>query len=174
MKPQQLSDWAERAQAGEDVVYCTGVRPDETIGAAARALCESGVVTLTARRVAAESGGGFRFIAQRLADPRPSQIRARRRSNSGQFRQGQPASGDAKRTTRAVLRLLVQAANRDAPCPTNAEIAVRVGLTGSVAASYRMRRLVRDGMISVEEPGPCERRIVTIVATGKKTRRAML
>lgn len=171
MKPQQLSDWAERAQAGEDVVYCTGVRPDDSIGAAARALCESGVVTLTTRRVAAASGGGFRFIAQRLADPRPSQIRARRRSNPGQFL---PASGDAKRTTRAVLRLLVQAANRDAPCPTNAEIAVRVGLNGSVAASYRMRRLVRDGLIQVEEPSPRERRIVTIVATGKKTRRAML
>jgi hypothetical protein len=173
MKPQQLSDWAERAQAGEDVVYCTGVRPDDMIGAAARALRESGIVTLTTRRMAA---GGFRFIAQRLADPRPSQIRARRRTNSGQFRPGQcqPASGDAKRTTRAVLRLLVQAANRDAPCPTNAEIAVRVGLNGSVAASYRMRRLVRDGLIQVEEPGPLERRIVTIVATGKKTRRAML
>lgn len=168
MKPQQLSDWAERAQAGEDVVYCTGVRPDDMIGAAARALRESGIVTLTTRRMPA---GGFRFIAQRLADPRPSKIRARRRSNPGQFL---PASGDAKRTTRAVLRLLVQAANRDAPCPTNAEIAVRVGLNGSVAASYRMRRLVRDGLIEVEEPGPLERRIVTIVATGKKTRRAML
>ncbi len=168
MKPQQLSDWAERAQAGEDVVYCTGVRPDDMIGAAARALRESGIVTLTTRRMPA---GGFRFIAQRLADPRPSQIRARRRSNPGHFL---PAAGDAKRTTRAVLRLLVQAANRDAPCPTNAEIAVRVGLNGSVAASYRMRRLVRDGLIQVEEPGPLERRIVTIVATGKKTRRAML
>jgi DNA-binding Lrp family transcriptional regulator len=73
-----------------------------------------------------------------------------------------------------VLRLLAQAASKGLPCPTNAELAKRIGLKDAVAASYRVRRLVQSGAIVVEEPSPSERRVVTIVATGAQTRRAQL
>lgn len=171
MKPEQLSRWAARARPGDDVVYSTGVRPSDAIGAAVRQLHASGVVTLTSKRISADQGGGFRFIAQRLPDPRPSQLQARKPVLRGRFI---AASDGAKATTRMVFQLLRRAAHRCEPCPTNAELARMVGLKDAVAASYRVRRLVRDGLIQVEEPSPLERRVVTIVASGKRTRRATL
>lgn len=167
MKPEQFRSWAERAQPGEDVVYAEGVRPGAAIGAMVRGLRDAGLVAMTSKRV----DGRLRFIAQRLPDPRPSQLRARQVSQRGRF---QLAANDGAMTTRAVLRILQQAAARGLPCPTNEELAKRVGLNGKVAASYRVRRLVQLGKISVEEPSPLERRVVTILATGKQTQRAML
>lgn len=164
MKPEQVQDWVERASPGEDAVYCTGPRPSEAVGAAVRALHERGLVTMTSKR----SGDGFRFIMQRLPTP---QQRARAMKNRGHFK---TRSDDAKRTTQAVFRQLARAANRGEPCPTNTELARIVGLRDSVAASYRVRCLVRDGKISVWEPSPLERRVVTIAATGAQTRRALL
>ncbi|RSU76575.1 hypothetical protein BRX37_08340 [Sphingomonas sp. S-NIH.Pt3_0716] len=167
MKPEQFRSWAERAQPGEDVVYAEGVRPGDAIGATVRGLHDAGLVAMTSKRV----DGRLRFIAQRLPDPRPSQLRARQVPQRGRF---QLAANDGAMTTRAVLRILQQAAARGLPCPTNEELAKRVGLNGKVAASYRVRRLVQLGKISVEEPSPLERRVVTILATGKQTQRAML
>ncbi len=166
MKPEQLDHWAARALPGEDVVYSTGARPGDAIGAAVRQLHAAGLVTMTSKRM----DGRLRHIVQRLPEPRPSQ-QLRKPVPRGRFT---VASDDAKRTTRMVLRQLARAAGRGEPCPTNAELARAVGLKDAVAASYRMRRLVKDGAIVVEEPSPIERRVVTIVATGKKTRRAML
>ncbi|MBA4092277.1 MAG: hypothetical protein C0494_17030 [Sphingobium sp.] len=165
MKPDQLDNWAARALPGEDAVYSVGARPGDKIGAAARELQAAGLVTMTSKRM----DGRLRHIVQRLADPRPS--RKVYAAPRGRFA---PASDDAKRATRAVLRLLVRAAKRGEPCPTNAELARAVGLKDAVAASYRMRRLVKDGAIVVEEPSPLERRVVTIVASGARTRRARL
>jgi hypothetical protein len=167
LSPEQFQNWAARAARGEDVVYAIGERPDPAIAPVARQLAEAGVVALTSRR----AGNGFRFIAQRLPDPRPSQMRARTPVNRGRF---VLSAHDGKMTTRAVLRVLAQAANRGLPCPTNAELARRVGLNGPVAASYRVRRLVQAGLIVVDEPSPVERRVVTIVATGKSTVRGAL
>lgn len=163
MKPDQFRSWVERAKPGDDVVYAEGARPGDVIGGVVRSLKDAGLVTMTSKRV----DGRLRFIAQRLTDPRPTAVPAKR----GRFTLG---ANDATMTTRAVLRILSQAAARGLPCPTNAELAARVGLAGAVAASYRVRRLVQLGKISVEEPSPIERRVVTIVATGKQTRRAML
>lgn len=165
MKPEQLTSWAERALPGEDVVYSSGARPGDRIGAAVRALHDAGVVTMTSKRV----DGRLRFIAQRLPE-----ARARRMGKPAPQGRFAPAAGDAKATTRMVFQLLRRAARCGAPCPTNAELARIVGLKDAVAASYRVRRLVKDGVIRVEEPGPLERRVVTIVATGMQTRRAML
>lgn len=167
MRPEQLHSWAARARPGDDVVYDEGARPGADIGAAVRGLHDAGLVTMTSKRV----DGRLRFIAQRLADP----------AAAGREHRGAPHRGRfAKRATgrrcaeRLIYKLLVEAARRGAPCPTNAELAARVGLSGAVAASYRMRRLVAAGDIAVEEPSPLERRVVTIMATGKQTRRATL
>lgn len=163
-----LCAWAERARPGEDVAYCIGgERPHPTIARVARALKDSGLVALTSRR----GSDGFRFIAQRLPNPLPSRVLARAIAPRGRFAL---AADDGKRTTLAVLRLLVRAAGRGDVCPTNAELARMVGLKDFKAASYRVQRLVADGKIVVEQPSPIERRVVTIVATGKATRRAVI
>lgn len=167
LKPEQLISWAQRARPGEDVAYFTGDRPSEALRLTARDLHAQGLVAVTTKR----AGAGFRYIAQRLEAPRPSQLRARARFNPGQFTR---RADGGKCTTRAVLRLLTRAAIRGDACPTNAELARALGLKDAVAASYRVRRLVREGKIRVEEPSPTERRVVTIVATGKSTVRGAL
>ncbi len=164
MSPDQLARWAERAAPGEDAVYCTGPRPSQEIGAAAMALRERGLVTIKHKRVE----GGFRFIAERLGGP----ARVRSAEHRGRFARRE--SKERRTAETIIYRLLKSAAQAGQPCPTNAELAARAGLSGAVAASYRMRRLVKAGKIVVAEPSPLERRVVTIVATGKSTRRAML
>lgn len=164
MKPDQFRTWVEGAAPGDDVVYATGVRPAEGIGAVVRSLHEKGLVTMTSKRGA----DGFRFIAQRLANPRQQR---------GPEHRGRFAKREIKgrRTAeRLILKILTTAAAKGQACPTNAELAKRAGLSGAVAASYRVRRLVQSGAIVVEEPSPLERRVVTIVATGAQTRRAQL
>ncbi|MEV4934584.1 winged helix-turn-helix domain-containing protein [Sphingobium sp. LSP13-1-1.1] len=164
MKPDQFASWVARAAPGDDVVYSMGDRPEKAIGEAVRALHEQGLVALTSKRGA----NGFRFIAQRLPDPKPVR---------GPEHRGRYARREIKgryTAERMILKILSAAAEKGQPCPTNAELARRVGLSGAVSASYRMRRLVAAGKIVVEEPSPLERRLVTIVATGKQTKRAML
>lgn len=168
LKPEQLINWAERARPGENVAYFTGTRPGDAVRAVASALHSQGLVTMTTKRA---TDGATRHILQRLAAPRPSKLRALARINPGRF---QSRADGAKCTTKAVLRLLTRAANRGQACPTNAELARALGLKDAVAASYRVRRLVRENKIRVEEPGPTERRVVTIVATGKSTVRGAL
>lgn len=168
MKPDQFRNWVERAKPGEDVVYAEGVRPADLIGGFVRSQADAGLVTMTSKRV----DGRLRFIAQRLPDPRPSERIARGPQHRGRFAKRQVKG---RRTAeRLIYKLLCEAARCNRPCPTNSELAARVGLSGAVAASYRVRRLVAAGDIIVEEPSPLERRVVTIVATGKQTRRAML
>lgn len=160
----QIIAWVDRARPGDDVVYATGERPPAEVAAFALQLYDARLVTMTSRPAA----GGRRFIFQRLPALRPSQLRAQARNSRGRD------AHDGRKTAKAVLRILSQAATAGLPCPTNAELAKRVGLRDAAAASYRVRRLVADGKITVEQPSPVERRIVTIVATGKVTRRAML
>lgn len=167
--PDQMHAWLRRAAPGESVVYSAGDRPGREIAGVARALHEAGLVSLTSKR----SAEGFRFIAERRATPIGAP--ATGRSNRGRFRIKPPVRRSAETT---ILRVLRMAADRGQPCPTNAELAAIAGLSGAVAASYRMRRLVAAGKIAIAEPGPLERRVVTILAAGaavgKSTTRAPL
>lgn len=164
MTADQLRDWVARAMPGEDVAYATGERPDRSIAPFAAQLREAGLVALTAKRVGRE----FRFIAQRRAGS-IERLAPVRRFNRGQYRERGQRTSETM-----ILRALNRAADRGLPCPTNAELARVAGLSGAIAASYRMRRLVAAGKIRVEEPSPLERRVVTIVATGKTTVRGAL
>ena len=166
--PEQVRSWAARALPGDDIVYAEGVRPGDAIGAAVRGLRDAGLVTMVSKRV----DGRLKFIAQRLPDPAPMARLMRGPEHRGRFAKREIKG---RRTAeRLIYKLLVEAARRGLPCPTNAELATRAGLSGAVAASYRMRRLVASGDIVVEEPSPLERRVVTIVASGRQTRRALL
>lgn len=68
----------------------------------------------------------------------------------------------------AIVRTISRAAAAGLPCPMNAELAERTGLsTGAV--SHHMSRLAAAGVLNVERTGP-NTRVVTIVETGKRTR----
>src|SRR3546814_2904818 len=69
-----------------------------------------------------------------------------------------------------MMKLLNKAAVTCRPCPTNAELAVALGLKNAEVARYEFNRLVRQGKIAVAGFGPRRRRVVTIVATGQQTR----
>lgn len=160
-----LRDWSRGAEAGAAI--CLGqpvaALPPST-AAAVRSLSDAGVVDIARRRVGPER---YSFVVQRRstpyidrADMRPVAPRAR---GGNHVRR----SGVIERR---VLKLLLAAANRGLPCPTNAAIARAVGLRDDVAASYRVRRLQQRGLIRVEVPSdPRRLRIVTIVASGKAT-----
>ncbi|MBM3927377.1 MAG: hypothetical protein FJ335_02815 [Sphingomonadales bacterium] len=68
-----------------------------------------------------------------------------------------------------ILRALTDAARGGRPCPSNLALARRAGLQGRICASYRVRKLVRAGLITVEMTGPEQQRVVTIVASGLST-----
>src|SRR3546814_11901062 len=73
-----------------------------------------------------------------------------------------------------MMKLLNKAAVTCRPCPTNAELAVALGLKNAEVARYEFNRLVRQGKIAVAGFGPRRRRVVTIVATGQQTRKGGL
>lgn len=159
----RLMAWARAAQPGEDVIYATGDRPSEPVRGAVRALAAAGIVApVTVRREA-----GFAFIAQRTAAT-IDRLGAPRRSPS---RGVAGMAGMAGRASeRALYRLLVRRASAGLACPTDSALAAQLGLPGRLSASYRLRRLVAAGLITIEHPHPWGPRIVTICATGKRTK----
>ena len=160
-----LRDWSRGAEAGAAI--CLGqpvaALPPST-AAAVRSLSDAGVLDIARRRVGPER---YSFVVQRRstpyidrADMRP--VKARPRGGNHARRAGT--------IERRVLKLLMTAANRGLPCPTNAAIARACGLADDNAASYRIKILQRRGLIRVDVPqDPRRLRVVTIVATGKAT-----
>jgi hypothetical protein len=65
------------------------------------------------------------------------------------------------------LAMLTRAANDGAPCPSNDEIAERIGAESSATAVRTIALLEVMGCITVQRGN--DRRVVTIVATGKCT-----
>ena len=65
------------------------------------------------------------------------------------------------------FRMLEWAARNGEPCPTNAQIAFMIGKRSMSTAAAYVNQLETAGLIAVER-GSCAR-VVTIVASGKKT-----
>ena len=68
---------------------------------------------------------------------------------------------------RRVFDILVAAVNAGEKCPSNSNLAHRIGCISTSDPSDIIRRLQRSGLITVDR-GSCNR-VVTIVATGKST-----
>lgn len=160
----RLMAWARSAQPGEDVIYATGDRPSEPVRGAVRALARAGVVA----PVQVRRETGFAFIAQRTAAPIERLAAPRRSPSRGVARA--PAGMAGRASERALYRLLVRRASTGLACPTDSALAAMLGLPGRLSASYRLRRLVAAGLIAIEHPHPWGPRIVTICATGKRTK----
>lgn len=162
---ERVMDWAESARPGETLTYASGDHAPAEALAAARRLADAELVDLVGKR----RDGKWIYIAQRRSrafdagriDYRPSRGAVRPSEKSR-----------ARAVDRALLRLLSRTARLGLVCPGNAALAVMLGLSGALAASYRMRRLVAAGVIAVEHADPTRPRIVTILATGARTAEA--
>jgi len=72
-----------------------------------------------------------------------------------------------KPAEKTILAAVERAANAGDECPTNIELADLAGLNSVGASSGALSRLQQRGLVVIER-GPMHR-VVTIVATGKKT-----
>lgn len=143
--------WAEQASAGDSVAYGRGERPPVDLVRAMRPLVEAEAI----RPVLKREGGEFLFMVQRTARPlarhahRPSRGPVRRKS--------------VKRSVLSVLfNTLVLAARDGRPCPGNAALAARCGLSSKQAASHQLHVLAERGRIAIEGGVNGTPRVVTI------------
>ena len=70
--------------------------------------------------------------------------------------------------TSRTFAMLTRCANFKMACPSNREIAKHVGLPAPASAAYQLKKLVGAKLIRVSTDS-FGRRMVTIVASGKKT-----
>jgi hypothetical protein len=157
-----LQDWARGASPGASLCLGVGSAVPAATQPALRTLTDAGLIDIARRRVA---DGRYSFEVQRRSRryvaPAPTPTRPR----------GGMHARRAGTVERRVLKLLLVAAVKGLPCPTNAAIARAVGLPDAIAASYRLRRLVARGLIRVDVPAdPRLHRVVTIVASGRATK----
>jgi hypothetical protein len=118
-------------------------------------LAQQGFVTpLSSKR----AGGGWVY----------SVARTRKRITRDQTPQEKALSDPA---TDTILRELKRAANFGQPCPSDAELARKAGLSSRHAAQFRVRQLITVGLIesTLAYEGGVPSRVVTIVGTGKFT-----
>lgn len=152
-----LSDWVARAAPGDRMVYAQGVVPPRTSAAwaLARELAASKLIALLTRR----GESGVEWIAERRASEPVAQ----------------PPRPEPDRLMQRVAAELLRAANAGEVCPTDLELAERCSLSGANAASYRLRKAIRAGLVLVRPPRqPGERRVATDPQTGRSTPRGLL
>lgn len=172
-----LEDFARSAQPGDSLCLGRGVALPADVGAMVNVLAATGILHPARQRI---SGRDFSFVAQRGSAPfvhyvsgtrPPLRPRKDRRADS-------PVPTQARRSTDTMLlRLLRWCVAQQRACPTNAELARACGLSGSVAGSYRMRRLVQAEAIRITDYGPFEHRVVTLLTgrrAGQSTPRRLL
>lgn len=162
--PAALQAWFETARAEEGIVYASGHALDRQHRTAVKVAGwrDIGAVRTHQKR---RADGGWDWIAvKRGAGSAPERA-------DGPIRPGQPAPDPDSEQGR-VLAMLKQAAKFGLPCPSNGEIARALGLKDRQAARYHVGALARARIIIIENRGPRCARIVTIAATGQRSRAA--
>jgi hypothetical protein len=157
---EEFDAWVARAEPKDALIYARGADIPRAAPAwkHAMALVEEGMITLTYQR----AGGGItEYLAIRLTT-----------ANAPALPVVAVPEVDETNPAELVLREIRRAAGFSLPCPSNAVIAQRCGLSDAAAASYRIRQLVAAKRITIESQGPGEPRVATIIGTGKTTARA--
>lgn len=157
---EEFDAWVARAEPKDALIYASGAEIPRAAPAwkHAMALVDDGMITLTYQRAEA---GITEYLAIRLTTSDAPTVVAT------------PAiEPDETNPAELVLRELRRAASFKLPCPSNAVIAQRCGLSDAAAASYRIRQLVAAKRITIESQGPGEPRVATIIASGKTTAKA--
>lgn len=153
-----VDKWIDGARAGDELVYARGLRVVQSDGVRRlRELHDAGAIAFTSRRIGPEDTA---FIAQRLSGgsrPAPAQRLAR----------PPRADEDADEVAQLMAALRRLAAERK-PCPTNRELGQMIGGVGPERVSYLLRKQIGASRIRVDALAT-GRRVVTIVATGRRT-----
>ena len=156
-----LEVWIAAAAPGDSTVYATGPalpHGHETVKLV-QVLNDRGVLQLNLKRRGDRHG--FDFLATKMADPLPVSPKADR-----------SALSEAKCVR--VLAALTERARAGGEMQSNQELARECTLKNADEASYQLRKLIARKAIRVEDFGPNERRVVTIVATGTASVRGRL
>lgn len=159
--PAELEAWASAAAPGETFVFAIADRLDP-----------ANPVMATLERLAAE--GAIVPVAHRNDEARARCVLRCPDAARGQSLSDLPRlAPDFSITPEGQLfLLLIQLAEAGEVCPTNAELARRLGWGDRQQARYRLDRLAEGGWITVRGDGRAGHdrpRIVTIVETGKTT-----
>lgn len=155
--------WYAGAAPGHVCIYAIGIGlpADNATCRRVRELIVADAVSPTQRRT--EDGRRIEYRVERngVVEPTPESDRARSIEAIERDIEGQPEG--------RVLKAIKRAANFDHVCPSHAEMAQKCDLPNRDAARYRMDKLVQMGLISIHHRQN-ERRIVTVVSSGKSTR----
>lgn len=169
-----MEAWLERAAPGDELVYATGpaLGRDAPAAVLARQWAQEGEVATHVRRTGAgralehfmrrreppvqpRSGGGARLFGNaRRGSARPAMTL--------------PADFETSDEGR-MLAALTRVADAGAVCPSNGDLARQLALNSRDRAQYLIIRLARANLIRVESGSSFDGRVVTIVATGRKT-----
>ena len=157
--PERVERWVANAKPGQEEVYAWG-SPDFPRSLAAvkvaQRLAGEGLLTFTSRR---PSPGRVEYVMRRTAKRRLDEAAKRE-------------AGYAPPTTATgfLLAILRRAAASGRPCPTDAELDLKLEAAGYAdRAPYVMRKLRENGQIRSQVYGPGKRRVVTIVRSGLRT-----
>jgi hypothetical protein len=156
----RIRAWAEHARSGDEFVYASRCRlPVVCSGAAeARRLADRELVHLVQRRIAGTDHRNY--CMQRSSKAWPGGASATATEASGE---AVPAP-----TLDAVYEAVERAARFKRPCPTDVQIADRVGCTRETVAAA-LGELADTGAIYVAHVRAPTLRRVTIAATGLRT-----
>lgn len=154
LRADAITEWLETSQPGARIVYARGPQLIRTEGVQAiTRAAKEGRVQLNQRRAAP---GIMDYIATRRSDPAP--VRREVRAEA-------PIAGDDA----VLLRILERLAAGDRPCPTNRTLGTMMGGVRPDRVAYLLRSLRTRREIAIDRIGDGTR-IVTITATGRRTR----
>lgn len=161
--------WLREAKAGQRFLYAEGADLPREAEAAELVLQleEYGAVRPFCQRDPLDPGRWLFLIEKRPGPVAGTPAGA----GSGHSRAGSSPPPAPRRVTRATLSrlmtLLRRAAERGDVCPSDAQLARTLKLRRRDQAQYLLRCLAREGRITVERHGRTDRRIVTIIASGR-------
>lgn len=148
-----LDAFVRAAQPGNEIVYCEAPEPQRTADGWLRAgeLARDGLIRTHQRR---RQGGGWQWYAVRTAKGMPKQVSPQEK-----------VLGDEK--TQIIFTELKRAANLGLPCPSDAALAAKAGLSMRQQAQWRVRELIRVELLSstLVYEGGVPSRVVTIAET---------
>lgn len=153
----QLEGWFARARAGEAAIYAIGEQPDP--GHAIAQLVH-GWRDRGEARCERDGTGSLAKFKVRKTEPRPGTGEVRRLRLDADFEQTPPGR---------MLRLLSRCANFGLPCPSYQVLADQLELDDRFQARRVFDKLVSSGRVLSRSPDHGQTRVVTIVATGKRT-----
>jgi hypothetical protein len=140
------------------MVYAQGlVEPrGETVFEDARGLAASGEFTLTVER---RVGKRFWIIVRSAEGAGVSAPAAGVCGRRGRGARGEALTSEGEPVAEAMYRVIRRAANLRLSCPTNTDLARAAELNSADAARFHLKKLTEAGRITIENHGPCERRI---------------